>query len=139
MGQLPKFNKENEDLNQWLVYDFDATQPNSLLKLVLIISWSMSTKSSLKTLLKCFALDALCSKAKHLKYPKTCLKTKFFLEIIQLHVPMFFSIKIPLIKKKSGWLHGRLLCKSSIWFTEKHIFKIIIYFLIHQNAPQIMS
>ena len=32
-----------------------------------------------------------------------------------------------------------LLCKSSIWFTEKHIFKIIIYFLIHQNVPQIMS
>ena len=32
-----------------------------------------------------------------------------------------------------------LLCKSSIWFTEKHIFKIIIYFLIHQNVLQIMS
>ena len=26
-----------------------------------------------------------------------------------------------------------LLCNSSIWLTEKHIFKIIIYLLIHQN------
>ena len=41
------------------------------------------------------------------------------------------------------WAHGRrkvhdyfllLLCKSSIWFTEQHIFKIIIYFLVHQNV-----
>ena len=26
-----------------------------------------------------------------------------------------------------------LLCKSSIWFTEQHILKIIIYFLIHTS------
>ena len=34
------------------------------------------------------------------------------------------------------------LYKSSVWFTEKHIFKIVISmftFLIHQNVPQIMS
>ena len=49
---------------------------------------------------------------------------------------------------KMWCMHGRLkvhdyflllLCKSSISFTEKHIFKIIIYFLIGQNVPQIMS
>ena len=32
-----------------------------------------------------------------------------------------------------------LLCKSSFWFTEKHIFNIIIYFLMHQNVPQMIS
>ena len=32
-----------------------------------------------------------------------------------------------------------LLCKSWVWLTEKHIFKVIIYFLIHQDLLQIMS
>ena len=32
-----------------------------------------------------------------------------------------------------------LLGKSSIWFTEKHVFKIIIYFLIYWNVPQIFT
>ena len=26
-----------------------------------------------------------------------------------------------------------------LWVTEKHIFKIIIYFLVHQNVSQIIS
>ena len=37
-------------------------------------------------------------------------------------------------RKMEGFL---LLCKWSIWFTEQHIFKLIIHFLIHQNVPQI--
>ena len=43
-------------------------------------------------------------------------------------------------KMKVPFEHGRrkghdyflsLLCKSSIWFTEKHIFKIIIYIFLY--------
>ena len=43
----------------------------------------MSTKSGLKTKLKCFALYALCSKAKHLKMSSDKSLDGIFLEIIQ--------------------------------------------------------
>ena len=40
---------------------------NSSLKAAVHISTKYGLKTCLKTLLKCFASDALCSKAKHLK------------------------------------------------------------------------
>ena len=73
-------------------------------------------------------------------FPIFCTKISLLLTTYLLSTPMCLH---------NLWkLHGRrkvhdyvllLLCKSSIWFTEKHIFKIIKYFLIHQNVPQIMS
>ena len=87
--------------------------PNYLLFLLRVMNHSLSSDTSLICRRKC---DWLCW---------------------HLHSPL-----------KMWCGHGRrkvhdyfllLHCKSSIWFTEKHIFKIIIYFLIQQNMPQIMS
>ena len=70
-----------------------------------------------------------------------------------IYIGKYFQVG-PILKKKCvkslsiNRKHGRrkvhdyfllLLCKSSIWFTKQHMFRIIVYFLIYQNVSQIMS
>jgi hypothetical protein len=47
-------------------------------------SYSMSTKSGLKTLLKCFALDAFCYGAKHCRSVLRHVLRSDFVDILQL-------------------------------------------------------
>ena len=65
------------------------------------------------------------------------LKTSFVKKGSKFFPNSSIFLEVFWLEKRISWHHGRrkvhdyfllILCKSSIWFTEKHIFKMIIYF-----------